>query len=364
MHKASVGSGLLPWGAAVGLLLACNGGGSGDGDASAGTSGGIDLTTSLETTETPEESSSSGTGSGSSGSGSESGCADAQVMIEPETPTIVLLVDQSGSMTEEFGDTDRWSAIYDTLMDPADGVIPPKQDKVRFGLTLYTSHDGNEGGVCPILTEVAPALDNFDAMDGVFAPAGPDDETPTGESLQAVATALDAFAEPGPKAIVLATDGEPDTCAEPNPQNGQEESLAAAQAAYALGIKTFVLSVGSDVGEEHLQQMANAGIGLDPEDTNEAPYWVALDAGDLADAFDEIVGGFVSCTFEVNGIVDLDDICEGTVEVDGMPLECPVDWQMPDDQHIEIIGDACEALRDGQSHTVSADFPCGSVFIP
>src|SRR5688572_21933546 len=145
-------------------------------------------------------------------------------MIEPETPTIVLLVDQSGSMTEDFGGTDRWQAIYDTLMDPDDGVIAPKQSAVRFGLTLYTSHDGSEGGMCPILTEVPPALDNFDAMDDVFAPAEPDDETPTGESLAAVAATLDAFTEPGPKAIVLATDGEPDSCAEPNPQNGQAES--------------------------------------------------------------------------------------------------------------------------------------------
>ena len=35
---------------------------------------------------------------------------------------------------------------------------------------------------------------------------------------------------PGDKVIVLATDGEPDTCAEPNPQNGQGVAVAAAAA--------------------------------------------------------------------------------------------------------------------------------------
>jgi hypothetical protein len=349
----------------LGLLLACNGGDPGSGDASAGTSGGIDLTTSATTPGTTE-SSATETEAESSGeaSSSGSGCADVQVMVEPEIPTIVLVVDQSGSMTEDFGDTTRWEAMYDTLMDPNDGVIAPKQSEVRFGLTLYTGPTEEEGGMCPMLTEVPPALDNFDAMDAVFGDAQPEDETPTGESLMMVASALDAFAEPGPKAIVLATDGEPDTCAQPNPQEGQPESLAAAQAAYDLGIQVFVLSVGTDVGEEHLQQMANVGIGREPDDTDEAPFWVALDAADLAEAFGQIVGGFVSCSFELNGVVNLADYCEGSVRVDGMELECPGDWHMPDEQTIELLGEACDGLEDGQSHTIEADFPCGTVASP
>jgi hypothetical protein len=63
-------------------------------------------------------------------------------------------------------------------------------------------------------------------------------------------------------------------------------------------------------------------------------------------------------------VVNLADYCDGTVEVDGVELECPADWRMPDDQTIELIGEACEALRDGQPHTVAADFPCGTVAIP
>jgi hypothetical protein len=224
--------------------------------------------------------------------------------------------------------------------------------------------DGNEGGQCPMLTSVPPALNNYAAIDAVYGPEQPIDETPTGESLAAVAMDLAAFAEPGPKGIVLATDGQPDTCAEPNPQNGEPESLQAAQDAYAMGIETFILSVGPDVAQNHLQEMANVGKGLAPDAANPAPYWQALDPQQLVDAFNEIVGSFVSCNLAVDGIVDLSQYCEGTVTIDGNVLECDVDWTMPDESTLVLLGDACATLQDGGEHSVAATWPCGAVQIP
>jgi hypothetical protein len=294
----------------------------------------------------------------------ESGCVDVQVQVEPITPTLVLLVDQSGSMTEDFSGEPRWDAIYETLMDPGDGVVANLQSTVRFGLTLYSSVDGFEGGECPILTSVDPALDNLDGIDAVFGDAEPLDETPTGESLSATAQALAAFQADGPKGIVLATDGEPDTCDVPNPQEGQQVSLDAAAEAWGLGITTFVISVGDEVGADHLQQMANVGLGRDPDDPNAAPYYQALDAQQLVDAFEEIIGSFVSCDLLVDGIVDLEQACDGSVFLDGMQLECGTDYELPDASTLRLLGEACATLQDGGQHNVDASWPCGAVDIP
>jgi hypothetical protein len=302
--------------------------------------------------------------SGGNPDGLTSGCGEVSVVVTPTTPTLVLLVDQSGSMTEDFDGVERWDALYDTLMDPADGVVANLEGSIRFGLTLYTSEDGFEGGECPMLTSVGPALDNLGAIDAVYGQEQPVDETPTGESLAAVAQELAMFDEPGPKGIVLATDGQPDTCDEPNPQNGEPESTAAAQQAFDLGIKVFVLSVGPEVAQDHLQEMANIGIGKAPDDPMPAPYWQALNPQQLVDAFSEIIGSFVSCNLEVNGIVDLDKACDGTVMLDGVALECGTDWQMPDESTLELLGDACTTLQDGGEHNVSASWPCGAVQIP
>lgn len=291
-------------------------------------------------------------------------CVDVQVQVEPIIPTLVLLVDQSGSMTSNFDGQERWDAVYETLMDPADGVVASLESSVRFGLTLYTSNNGFEGGECPILTTVDPALDNHAAIDAEFSAADPGNETPTGESLAAVAQQLAAFPEDGPKGIVLATDGEPDTCAQPNPQNGQQESLDAAEQAFDLGITTFIISVGNEVGANHLQEMANVGVGKPPDDPMPAPYYQALDAQQLVDAFDEIIGSFVSCELLVDGIVDLGQACDGTVLLDGVELECGVDYELPDQSTLVLLGDACTTLQDGGNHSVDASWPCGAVDIP
>ena len=298
------------------------------------------------------------------GNDDDGGCAAVEVDTQPVIPTVVLLVDQSGSMDADFSGQQRWDAVYETLMDPDDGVVKPLENRVRFGLALYTSEDGFDGGECPMLTEVDPAMANHANIDAVFAPEQPIEDTPTGESIAAVAAKLADMEFDGPTAIVLATDGEPDTCDQPDPQQGQDDSLAAAQAAHDLDVSTYIISVGNDVSDLHLQEMANAGVGLDPQGQVKAPFYKAFDADELLNAFDDIIGGLTPCTYEIEGIVDLEQACEGTVILDGEELECGVEWQMSDASTLELLGGACQTIKDGEEHDLDASWPCGSVEIP
>ena len=108
----------------------------------------------------------------------------------------------SGSMTADFGGQDRWSAVYETLMNPGDGVVALLESQVRFGVTLYTSEDGNDGPECPILTSVEAAPDNRAAIDMEYGPANPNDETPTGESAAAGTDNATAVAAPDDTPVV------------------------------------------------------------------------------------------------------------------------------------------------------------------
>jgi nitric oxide reductase activation protein len=174
-------------------------------------------------------------------SDSEDLCPILDVDLSPRTPTVMLLVDQSGSMTALFGDGNRWTSVQQALVEPDTGIVAKYDDEVRFGLKLYTGTTE----VCPALTGPDPTIDNFDAIAMTLADNDPSGETPTGDSVDAVTAILTADNSDGPKLIVLATDGEPDTCAEPNPQNGQEEAVAAVEAAFAEGIETRIISVGA-----------------------------------------------------------------------------------------------------------------------
>lgn len=296
-----------------------------------------------------------------SGGGSGDGCADVHVTFEQQIPTVVLLIDQSGSMTEDFSGGTRWSVLRQTLTDPQSGLIANLEDVVRFGLALYTSDGGFSGGTCPQLAQVQTSLGNYAQIKSVYDSAGPGGDTPTGESINAVAQQLAALDVEGPKIIVLATDGEPDTCAVPNPQNGQPEAIAAAQAAYGAGVQTFIISVGADVGIQHLQDMANAGAGLAVNGGNDAPYYQALDQASLISAFDNIIDGVRGCIFTLDGEV-VGDPAAGTVVLDGEPLTYgdPNGWKLNNANEVELVGAACEAIQDGE-HDLDVSFPCGDV---
>lgn len=293
--------------------------------------------------------------------GEPGNCPNVTVTFEKRVPTVVLLVDQSGSMTENFGGDSRWNVARDALVNGTNGIVKILEKEVRFGLALYTSKDGSAGGACPMLTEVDVGISNYANIRNRLMAASPIDETPTGESITAVANKLADPMIPGPKYIVLATDGEPDTCAEPNPQNGQKVAIDAAKAAFTKGIQTFYISVGSEVSASHAQQMANAGQGLDPMGTKKAKYYVASDAASMKAAFDAIIYGVRSCTFKLNAKVV--DPTKGTVTLDGTKLTYndANGWKLsPDGTEVELVGSACNTIKSGD-HSISAQFACGAV---
>jgi hypothetical protein len=267
--------------------------------------------------------------------------------LTPQTPTIVLFVDQSLSMDLDFDMTTRWEAVLTTLLDPQDGVVTTLQSEVRFGLSLFTT-EMLDGGMCPFLTETPPALDNLDAIDTLLTSNMPVGQTPTGESLEAVANTLAMDATPGDKYIVLATDGEPDTCAQPDPNEGQPQAVAAAEHAYDLGIRTFVISVGDDISDQHLQDMANAGTGVQDGDPD-AAFYKALDQQALLDAFNEVVQGARDCRINIGDPIlpDKADLCTVQVNGDDVPFDDPDGWEVDTPTRIELLGAACDAIQDG-----------------
>lgn len=284
-------------------------------------------------------------------------CADVEVSVEQIIPTIVILIDRSGSMNEDFGGISRWDALYDSLMS-ATGVINTLQSSIRFGIALY---DGTPE-LCPEVISVMYALDNYNNIDTTYSMYVPNGDTPTGESLAQVATDLSLILSTEPKAIVLATDGEPDTCAEPD-GDGRPLTIQAVQDAFTNNINTYVISVGTAIAISHLQEVANVGVGKPIDDLNPAPYYQTTDQQQLIDAFNQIIGSFVSCEYIINGEIDPNDICDGTVMIDNMIIDCGSDWDV-EGNILKIFGESCDILKDGNEHQIDAKFPCDSIFIP
>jgi hypothetical protein len=319
-----------------------------------------------------------GTG-GMGGTGGGNPCQSVTITPTRSTPNVMFLVDQSGSMTANFGGEERWTAAHTAIMQ----IVSQLDSIVRFGLTTYQSADGGSTpDECPIFdTQVDFAMDNFGSINMSFPASFPGGEdTPTGDSIDVLVDIIQADPPPaeGPTIIVLATDGEPDTCETPDPNpttEAHDEAIAAAQNAFSVDdmdpndfeIQTFILSVGNDVSDAHLQDMANAGVGKPVDESSDpAPFWKATTPEGLEDAFNAIIGASISCDIQMDKRFDnVTKACaEGDVRLNGNPLDCPSEWRVKPgaDDVIELVGDACDTLKSGDV-TFTASFPCGAILV-
>jgi hypothetical protein len=376
-----------------------------------------------------------GTGgtSGAAGGGDEPGgtggtvigptCDAIDIRIELETPTVMLLVDTSSSMFEQLMPV--YPLLHDALMNPADGVVKSMQNSIRFGFSSYKGFQASSETdvACAAMETVAPALDNYDAIEDVYgaiASAGWDMkqkwETPTNHAINRTTAALldDMPDVPSSKYILLVTDGNPNTCATLDPQCGQDLAIKAAQDAHDNGVGLMVLGVGDIVenpnsgcdaayircGLDHLQDMANAGVGAAvqspphcddptsasctyrysecsyPEETLKASYtpsspdvghYVAIDTTDtaattlIAGAVSDLLNAVTSCTFHMNVTVT-GDASSGVVKLAGTDLVYgdANGWEIgPSSHELALRGTACDAFTDGAK--VQIDLPCDQV---
>ena len=292
-------------------------------------------------------------------------CQREDVSAARVIPNIVLVIDQSGSMTEELsGAGSRWEVLRDFLLRP-DGLIAMFETQVRFGLAMYTALEFGDNGAppppCPMVTSVEPRLMNHADISRAYNDASPLGETPTGDAIDRIVDGLPQAQldqSEGPTVLILATDGEPDRCEELNPQQGQAEAVAAVERAFSMGIRTYIISVGEDVSRQHQQDVANAGVGRDASDP--APFWRAGDDASLRQALTEIIGSQVSCDVALSGRVESGDPCSGSVELNSEKLRCNDDdgWELATPNHIRLLGRACTDWKTLRNAMIHAQFPC------
>jgi hypothetical protein len=339
------------------------------------------------------------------------GCNDKDVQTVEVVPTVLLLVDTSGSMFQPRAQL--WDPLYNALMDPAQGVVASLQDKVRFGFTSYKTQTRPDPVTCPVLLSTDFGLNNREAIDARYVEAGTTPtsdfkwDTPTGDAVVAATRALLDYQPdpPGPKYILLVTDGNPDTCVQGppfDPNCGSDQSIKAVQDAYAQGIGTFVIGIGEVLGgdgntgcqpqwgrcnTDFLQDVANAGAGLPvqappPEyvyqacaaaqggvltaryaGAGEVPgnteYFTPTGQDALRTKIAELINQVRGCTFEMDKEV-VGDPALGYVEVNGSPLGYNDEngWRLEANAYsISLVGTSCQAWQQSGG-TLHVSFPC------
>ena len=290
----------------------------------------------------------------------DANCPAVHFTPVPTIPSILLVLDRSGSMDMNDISPTRYGALKAALFG-ANGAVTTKEGQVYFGEELFAGDqtpctDGPPGSLNVNGFSAPRALNNASVLSQLTTNKPPNGgSTPTSAAIDTAVADFAANPPPAgsPPIILLATDGQPNACGNGN-DNGR--SVNSTTTAYSLGIKTFVIGLAGLSGG-FLQQIANAGAG-----TTNAPYYTANDPASLVTAFNTIISGVISCDLTINTPVDQGSAMSGQVTLNGMLLTYGTDWTLdPDGVTIHILGGACDTLKSTANAVVDAAFPCGSV---
>lgn len=324
--------------------------------------------------------------------GADANCGFQNFDLDRRPAVVVLLQDRSTSMRNNVKDAagnsvSRWSIVVDAVRP----VLQQTQAGIAWGLKFFP--DKAVCGVQPGVN-IEPALNNAGAISTAIAQItttanqadnlGLWDGTPVAPALRQTARYLMGLPADRQKYIVLATDGQP-TCAGGDkltgggdPEDDDRPSGPAALAELAaMGIKVPVIGIAfskewdpDDLNdnEETLNAMAKAG-GM-PRPTEPA-YYAATSTAELAEAFAQITGVVISCTFDLAGRKppSPDDVA---VKIDGVRV--PRDqghtdgWDYDADRsNVVLHGATCDRLKGqgaGASSNVQIIFGCPGIVIP
>ncbi len=296
-------------------------------------------------------------------------CIEGQVEFSEVMPQVWLLLDRSGSMTSLLDGVSRWEALGAVVVgDPDDaadrGIVGEFEDRVAFGAVFYTSGYADTGCVLD-LESIALASNNYTEIRQRYNKIGPTGGTPTADSIAAtVAVASSSDLTGGPKILVLASDGDPGTCSL-RPDTAMVEVEKETQKAFSKDIKTFAVSISTEISAPHMQRVANLGVGLAADADPPAPFYTAETQDELKLAFSTILEDVPrSCVFSLNGEVELENADQGTVTLAGVTLVYgdANGWRLERADQVELVGDACAQIQAGEE-ALDITFPC-AVFTP
>lgn len=310
-------------------------------------------------------------------------CQSYEAVSQSTPPLILILLDQSGSMTQTIsGDAQsRWSYARPAVVD----LVKTWENQAEFGFIGYplqplpANSDSDPSTTCNAQLKVAPALVQGSAIEAsipeTIASRG---HTPTRQALVAAYAELSkAEHNDKNKYVVLVTDGMAN-CKDigpDDPTNGRlyyhEETADAVTTLREIGVKTHVVGYGIE-GLKSTQWQPNAGdLVFEAEKLADA---MALAGGtekhikakgsDLADILSGITASAAPCSFELNESPEEGpEFVRVTIDDTDYPLDD--EWTLEGDKTIALRedGEACGVLRDGAEHNVKIQVECERVVI-
>jgi hypothetical protein len=366
----------------VGAVCACGPGGSGSNDGGGG--GTVDGAVNVADADPNAPDSGPMIDAAPSSDAGIQGCNPQNFTLQQDPPPeIYLVVDRSGSMLD-LGSSPP-ATKWDDLRGAADAALTQFEAAIHFGVLMYP-----EGDECVTPgPQVGFAANNRTAITNSMDISTPAGGTPTAAALNNAAQSLADFGTvDSPKFLVLMTDGGPncnyfldalpqcscnyassseycctsypDICIFGSSCLDDANTLdVITDLSTTQGVDTFVIGLpGTAEYESLLNAMAVAGG--QPQMNAATDYYNATSQAEISDALNQIAVSVISCQIPLSEVPENPDGVRIFIDGNEVPRNMTNGWDYTDSgmTDIELYGDACNTLQDGDQHTVTATFAC------
>jgi hypothetical protein len=246
---------------------------------------------------------SAGTQSGGGGSidfGTDAGggleedaaCASTSVEADLIPLDMLILLDRSGSM---YGD--NWNGATGAI---SQFVVDPASAGIHAGIVYFPIDNPSDGKMCnhehydmPVIPIAELPLNGTKIVQSISAESPNGGGTPMYGALRGALAYATAYQDSHPAhemVVVLASDGDPNSCSQMEDQIGTIAELA--EKAYDYnGVETYVIAISGSTLANLNQIAAKGGTGL--------AYDVTVDIGLFSQKMSEIRAAALSCEFVI-----------------------------------------------------------------
>jgi hypothetical protein len=274
---------------------------------------------------------------------------------------MLLVLDRSLSMTWSIAAdsncaagaancSDRWTAVKAAVTATVNAT-----PNIEWGLELFASPNGGNCGVTNA-PQVPIGANSGATMQTQIAAVAPSSYTPTAAAINVATAYLQTVTDGNNKAILLATDGEPNCGRGQNSSTSDlPNTLTALAAAKAAGFPVYVIGIGPSGA--NLTSMAQAGGTGD--------YYPATSTQQLSDALSKISTVVGTCSFTAASPPPDPTLVSVYVDKQLVPQDGNNGWTFgATTSTILLTGTYCDNVMSGSSTQVEILFGCPNVLPP
>lgn len=287
--------------------------------------------------------------------------------IERKAPNIHLVIDRSGSMSLNAvtgmppvgSETAKWADLSSTLTSLLDNYGTQAN---QWGMSLFpTTHDFRSCTAGSIATTmgapatVIPQIKSEIAAYNATNLLSYNGKTPTTAAMQGVRDNVQFNDASRNNYVVLMTDGMPNCAGDP--EAGVTPVISALYA-QSPAVRTFVIGFGTDA-QSNPALLNSWAIAGHTERSGAVKYYQAGDAAALQQAFQDIVVGVASCTFNLTSVPANPNLVVGYINgnpvanslIDGFTYDAAT-------QSVTFHGLSCIMIQNIPFTQVSVEYGC------